>query len=1072
MGDADYNCFMENELTPKHILPYPGRSTMDDDIESKEPALDETVGSAPDPEKKGDAPDSKKDDEKKAKFIKASREQQEKAKKAWEEENKKIEARGQKIPENVRRMQADFIEKGIEPRHVVSGASDGGPFAEFDAGKYKDTGLKDVAIRLKQAGQREEITEERLKEINEEVNVLTRMGTISEDENRRFKSDVNELIVKAREKNSTPKNGEKADGSQQNVNVSPEGGPTEDQINKVGLGKELQLINDLTDPSRDINATMNEISNSWRNLATVFDQKERQAKQKEFQAALTTQDVGERQQKLKEFLNGVVAQRKKNIEEGKVEVPQEITSIQGLAKFIMARQESELYGLGKKYALIKREENPETGLIKEVFKPENFLIWVRDQIIQLHDDNRTGEMAPLSAVAIETQLRTVTIYMMNRFRGQYFKDEETGQIMNDLAESATNMCYLFGFFRNMDLAYRQAMNSDEELPKIISGIHAKNDVTHGENWATFLSMPDKFGQVVEVEDEHGNKKKGRKHDTKVGDAELVANDLYYNLSDVDEIRDIVGDKSPFMTKEGFKRNLLMQQILSDKNKHEWEDPDDVAGLYDKEKDNFYVIDEAGQRAYVFNKDGTINRKNYFTFINFYNKPTPDKTNVDFVRDLIRLTIAEKVGIESGFAEGKELKERKEQYEKTKEESPEDAEKEYQRAVKAARINAKFAEYAAFAQQRPLMIAARNDVNRRGYDASTKLDLNYIVRQSGTKTAGPIGNTEFLKHQIIKNFSVDFVAGLKTENKKSPYELFHEIRNVMNGKKLNPDGSKMGEEQKEKAKAGLLAQLRFQDSAALDYSSNQVSRAFQIFHSVVDSQSLDLDKIVTRSFLEGIKYNSAEFEKQIKDEFLKPLRYGFASNAALKYGQMYNGFDHMKDGMPVYSKKTLAEHMFGDEVLDDIRDDAIKNKLDLRKVDPLTNKEIKPKEMTPMQRFQEYLNSDEARGRLVKNMAKARLAAELRKHRDRRNPAARWNSDMINKFLLSLETIREFKKDENGNIVESGGRFFEDKDISWIRKNSGTGYKAMFTKEAAGSISKGIAEGLFEGMKGFITDIFK
>lgn len=365
-----------------------------------------------------------------------------------------------------------------------------------------------------------------------------------------------------------------------------------------------------------------------------------------------------------------------------------------------------------------------------------------------------------------------------------------------------------------------------------------------------------------------------------------------------------------------------------------------------------------------------------------------------------------------------------------------------------------------------MVAARNDVNRRGYDASTKLDINYIIRQSGSGTAGPIGNTEFLKHQILKNFGVDFVAGLKTESKRSPYEIFRDIRHVMNDSSLSQD-------QREDKKTALLSELRFQANAALDYSSNAIKRSYDIFHQVIDAQSLDLNKIVTRNFLEGIKYNTAEFEKQIKDEFIKPMRYAFASNSALKYGQLYRGFERLdkKTNMPIYREKTLADHMFGDEVMDDIRQDAKKNKLDVVKYDENGNK-IDPSTMTEYQRYQEFLNSNDARGRIVKNIARARLAAELRKHRNRWGPSERWNADMINKFLLALETIKEYEKDGNGEIVQTNKGFFSKKDIAWIRQNSGTGYKSMILKESITSTASGVGKGLFESFKDFLDNTFK
>jgi hypothetical protein len=129
-------------------------------------------------------------------------------------------------------------------------------------------------------------------------------------------------------------------------------------------------------------------------------------------------------------------------------------------------------------------------------------------------------------------------------------------------------------------------------------------------------------------------------------------------------------------------------------------------------------------------------------------------------------------------------------------------------------------------------------------------------------------------------------------------------------------------------------------------------------------------------------------------------------------------------------------------------------------------------MAPYERFREYLDTDDARTRIVKNVARAQIAAELRKHRDRRGPAARWNADMINKFILALESIRAYEKDRDGNIVETDRRFFSEKDISWIRQSSNTGYKSMYAKEMGGSTMKGLAIGLGGSLKSFFQDVFK
>lgn len=999
---------MNSELTHGAQMPYSLGRTMDDSASTIE--LDETVGKVKTPEETAEEAKKKEDEKKGAQVAQARKDA---ARKIWQKQIEELERRGGKLSPEDRKKIEEMIERGVVP---PSGGASDSVFERFPVEKFENTQLKPLAEELKRLGQFSQVTNERLQEMRSLVNGMVASGIVPEDLGRSFIEEVNRAAVSQEQgldygEDEIERSGGEPDYAYKELN---------DLLEGLGLGNEDEDI-------------MGHIRNNGFMLLEPFEGEEEVRRRAQLREIFSITDPHEFKERIKPFIEASRKQFLENWKEGKVTVQDRIESIQDLAKFIMKYGESDLYGFDKEYALLEKVRDPETGKWKEVFRPDNFLIWVRDQIIQLHDDNPASEMQPLSSVALESTFRTITIYSMNRFRGQYFFDAEKGEINNALADEAVNMCYLFGFFRNMDLAYKNAMSSDEETPKTIVGIHAKNDVTRGRNWADFFSMPGQYGQSV-------GEGSDTQPDTSVGDAELIANDIYYNLSDLGELSDILKGQYALNTKEGFRRQLLVMQ-----GKLEWEEPDNEPGLYDKATDTFYVN---SMEKPIF-EGGQINRKNYLEFINFYNEPTAILSRMNFVRGLVTMTIAQKTGLDDGFSKTPlERDQQRVEFEALKLKEGEDkARTIWKQRFKRRRINSTFAEYSSIIQQRPLMVAARNDTNRRGYDASTKLDIqNYFIRQSGDATAGPIGNTEALKHQILKNVSVDFVAGLKTENNRTPYEIFQEIRGILN--------SDLPPAEKQKRKAAALAQLRFRDNAAVDYSANQVNRGFQIFHRQGGAEELGLDKIVTRDSVFGIRYNAAEFEKNIKDDFLKPLRYAFSSNSALKYGSVYRGFERVgPDGMPIYKNKTLAEHMFGDEVMDGIRE------------------EYKDKEFSD---FQNFLNSDKARGKLVKNTARALIAAELRKHRKLWGPSTRWNADMVNRFITALESIHALRRDDlTGEIIEDPSRrFFSSDDISWIRQNSGTGYRKMIAGEVGTGVAKGLFGGIFSSIKDFSEDVFK
>lgn len=170
------------------------RRTMDDTIEKKE-ELDPTVGQVVSDEEK------RKEDEKKnaARYLKTTEEKKKQAREAWEKENARIkQMTGREIPDEYRKKQEALIDQGIEPRHLtVRGGSDAHAFEDFNDEIYKGTGLEQIAKEIKEVGLNEGMTEEKKKEFHNRIDALTGLGQVTEDENQRIKSDINEAVLKS-----------------------------------------------------------------------------------------------------------------------------------------------------------------------------------------------------------------------------------------------------------------------------------------------------------------------------------------------------------------------------------------------------------------------------------------------------------------------------------------------------------------------------------------------------------------------------------------------------------------------------------------------------------------------------------------------------------------------------------------------------------------------------------------------------------------------------------------------------------------------------------------------------------
>jgi hypothetical protein len=343
-------------------------------------------------------------------------------------------------------------------------------------------------------------------------------------------------------------------------------------------------------------------------------------------------------------------------------------------------------------------------------------------------------------------------------------------------------------------------------------------------------MADKY---VRGYDENG---KERKRDTKVGDAILMANALYRNISDIERLRQLLPSDSPLFTREGWEDAV---RVITGVGK--WEKVTEYGEMRFDEK-KVYVIDPATkQEQVIFDENGKINEANFIKYLNFYVSPTSLQTNIAHVRELVKLSIAKEIGLEDGLS-----------YPPTKEEWEEEEKlaKDEKRSISIRsrrnikRINLEFAEINSFVEQRWNGAAARSDTVVRGYDAWTKMFAQrYRERQSGTDTMGPIGNPKDIP--ILKQLAPDMWLALKTESGEVAQEVFEKILAIIPELYKN---AKTDEERErvQEMRNKIMSTLRFPAGAQLDWASNQVMRAANVWHAMLDTEDLGFNKLVTRN----------------------------------------------------------------------------------------------------------------------------------------------------------------------------------------------------------------------------------
>ncbi len=749
--------------------------------------------------------------------------------------------------------------------------------------------------------------------------------------------------------------------------------------------------------------------------------------------------------------------------EGIVDFQREPKNIREVAAWIMASDDRSVWGPEGAYPIFEyREElDPETGKQKSDFKPKNFIRWLRNKSLEHHADNPNDPLNLLSGISIETLFRSISILQMKYNKQKYFADED-GKPLSNLADEVINEAWLFGVRRNKNLGYIQAMNSDEKLFEAIVEMSGKNDHTGGETLAKHFQMGEDFN------DKDGNL------DNKVGDAMLAANQIYRNLADIDKLRKMMPENSPIFTLEGFKN---ASRYL---NKKTFNENTEGYGNLRIEGDRVYFRDSRTKiRTEIFNSEGTlVNDENLVKFLNFFPEANPQETNEEFVRELVKQSIADIVGFDAGMDSQKY-----EEFIARRKKQLGDAYKDvdYKEYRKLMRMNLEWAETNSWVEQRWNGAAARNDTGYRGYDAWTKMYAQYYrERQSGPATAGPIGNPHDM--QIFRMLTPDMWLAIRTETGESVHEVFEELHmtNLQLYKlkgELTPD-QKREKEALQKRKEDAYGKLRFPRWAETDWASNGVKRQAEVWHNIMNTEDLKFNELAKRDNWGVLRYDRQKFEEVVKDDFIKKRRYALASNNAMNYGAIMrmrerDSIEIGKDGKVIekfkYKDQYLAEAMFGEVVIGSIRREWYDGELDFKAAG---ENGVEEKKTSKNATLGDYLNSKEAREKILKNVCRAGLAAQIKAHRERSGTTERWNSTVIRNFYQSMRSMPQYIEDPatGKEIKLDDSQFFSEEDIKWIRKQTNTSIGMLLWEDSYHAGWDAAAEGIPAIFKIFYQDI--
>ena len=1069
--------------------------------------------------------------EKKEKAIVPS-ELQDKAKKEWDEANKKREERGEKISEEEKIAQRQLMEKGRGP---IGGGSSDGYFEHFDPEKYKDTPLYDLGKRLKDQGLNSQVTPQTLEEIKKTAYALIGPGKISEDKGAQFLRDVNIIEVaqrtgvpiesdalghvkpKVEKPLSYPVDLKKYSEFNENLFSDSPLSEIAHRIKTAGMGSG-EDINKITQEYKDLKkelpvALQSQFDEEIIRVQSLFSNESapkslsekykdkpalleiiRELENKKALDALDQRALDQQLQRLQQMMNdGQItleeakefasdirelsgqADRRERVQRNN------ITSIQDLAKIIISDEGEDRWGaldgsLGVGvYPLLEKGENGKLKINKA-----NFIQWARERTMYHHNNNpRELQLQITQLVGVDNDFgSTISIFSMDKNRNKYFKDEESGRILDDLAEQLKTEVWLFGSMRTYDLMYKEYMGQDTKLPEFLVNVHNKEELTSGDSLERIVTLSEKF--LGNDEDENN------RQDTKVGDAARKAYEVYYYMSDLVKLREILGRDSIFFKKEG----LINVFKIIERKSHQ--DDIDPVNLKQIEK--------------LFNEDGSIKESEFIQFINPFNDQNKPDIVINVARELVRQAIAEKYDLEYGL-------EKRVSEELTKSGKYRAPERDF------LRINTEYAETWAWILSRFTGAAARNDTNSIGFDAFTKTMqfMKYRIRQSAPGRAGQMGNEYNLG--VFKSLTLDFFNGVwvrqgfDEKGRTTPFELMMQIdskdkaiEEIKGGKKSedltseqNAQISALQEEKKKMAK-----KFRFDVSTQKGYATNHLGRAFEIFHNMLGNEELRLDQIVKYEqfgLYQGRHViDRTKFEEVLKEKFIKPVRYAFSTYPMIDFAKETQELVSAggANKLPVYRTTTIAESIFGPIVTGEIKRDIvsikkrlIKEKIERAKKDGISKDKAlndREKQLLKKRRFgkgdkeelwKEMLSGPSAdlRPILWKRAVMARIARDLLSHRIR----ARDNKyeyiphEQVDLFLHALENIPSIEVLENGEEelrFAYGEKFLNEEDMKWIRQQSRTTEGKLFISDVAPSVVGGFGKGILEGLGNFFKGSFK
>lgn len=850
----------------------------------------------------------------------------------------------------------------------------------------------------------------------------------------------------------------------------------------------------------------------------------------------------------------------------------------------------------------------------QLVKPDEFMNWIRHYWTIVHgDDPDNPSMNFFAEIVVNhpDQRGAVNAGQMHKnagafLRSRFLTDPTTGElrVFEKLKDEIINEVWVPSGERNKEIFYKKVMHSDEELPKqMASQVTADNlmakTAAGGKNtMEMFFTLPERFKLDFDPITGETISEKMRDDDIGFGRGMLLAYEMYYNISDIKGLQDLLGKDASIFNREFITRAVLEvigSDMPEDLNSPVLDENGNNLGynyyelarrelLVTDEEDNGTIIDEDlyedNQLKIIYDENGKIKIKDnptlrrWLIHLNPYYPAQKDDILLNVIRKVVENQMQEITGIEknaetSGLAEfhayyrtyhdgiasrhdvGMGNRNSQSKYEflgapggyQDKQLGRDRAGNLYTKGIiwgptvgvlnaMPTRNGETVHDILSNAVQIQLRAgeAYRSLLNKAKRGEIEGININLIRKRLSDPNPQDIeGDVETNKilHEIRKlDQDIEEIKekGMSTLVKQKSRERYTLVQKALETRLRNSEVCpelaekwtyfKENKDSAYKSSSEVLARLRFDEVQYAQYGGMHYNNSTALFHMIMNSQDLPMDKIAGRDYEGKVYFKPSEFGAWL-EESEKRMRYTIET-WPLPLGSMIRKLVNPRQNseVPQYVDMPVIESVFGSYDYTGARNGGVMGMAqkminrELRKkgknpimftdgkgnivpvepkVDPKTGEFMRDKlgniqvepdwesnealyhrdnlrdivgyihygENNEILGYQKGILDDPAKY-FTRAFVKVQIADQIMSHTDKASPYEKWTVHQREEFFHALEL----------------SNYFSEEDIEDIREFSDNDYWVNFRREISRSLRREGLKGLLESFKFFFSSSLK